>query len=643
MKLAIDGIKVTILDSNIIGFVNDNLINKIEATTDLDDSWKYSLLVRMVVENKFNIIKLSRNEQGLYVELTKDMLPFDGKYEMQFEYTSGDIVGHTEIFEVWVKHTIEALSAWENTPSEFEQIRKEIKESEDIVKEAEETVLENLKNTVKFFNTVDEMKNSTILELGDFCITLGYYEPNDGGGGSFQIREKTGSDIENLGSLIFISNSTLLAELIVENNTINVKQFGAKGDGVTDDTEPIKSAIMFLEDDSSLYFPKGIFKVSINLGTTLFEITKSNITIFGNLTRIVLTPNDSKEYNIFKIYNANNVFIKGLTIVGDRKQHDYNTISSTHEFGYGIYIHGDNSSYPVNCIVKDCNIYDMTGDAIVTKNGLSGGRILIQDCELHHCRRQGISVLDTDDITINNCYIHDIGKSDGVLGTSPQSGIDIEPASGSFYVNSVSINGCTIKNCTGFTIVSAEAIIDKCGFIDIKNSKIGQLSIAPPCEIINSQIGSKEKGVSYFYVSWYDINNPNILLLNTGILNNCIIYLENEAVTYTNRMNNCTIIGVGEDNTSQVKYSNFIDCIVENCQICQNNNVSYGGAYKNIYKNCRFNILNSKLKPFNFCVYENCEVINGNNFDIQFIKCILDEKYFQNGIYNQCYIASENN
>lgn len=47
---------------------------------------------------------------------------------------------------------------------------------------------------------------------------------------------------------------------------INVKSYGAKGDGITDDTEAISNAISALPVGGTLYFPEGVYRVSnINL------------------------------------------------------------------------------------------------------------------------------------------------------------------------------------------------------------------------------------------------------------------------------------------------------------------------------------------------------------------------------------------
>ncbi|MED0978648.1 right-handed parallel beta-helix repeat-containing protein [Bacillus paramycoides] len=108
----------------------------------------------------------------------------------------------------------------------------------------------------------------------------------------------------------------------------------------------------------------------------------------------------------------------------------------THEWGQGIQINGSH-----NIVINNVEISDCTGDAIATawleyKLNSSdyiqedmGSYIYIHSCNLHHCRRQGISLTGSNDIYISSNKIHHIGKADDdvtVDGTAPMFGIDIE-------------------------------------------------------------------------------------------------------------------------------------------------------------------------------------------------------------------------
>ncbi|MDP4083186.1 MAG: right-handed parallel beta-helix repeat-containing protein [Bacillota bacterium] len=112
------------------------------------------------------------------------------------------------------------------------------------------------------------------------------------------------------------------------------------------------------------------------------------------------------------------------------------TSKFTHEWGQGIEIKGS-----TQVMIQNVEIMNCTGDAISTSwleykqnpndytQEQMGLKIYIKDCNLHHCRRQGISLCGSNDIYVENNKIDHIGFADDgitVDGTAPMFGIDIE-------------------------------------------------------------------------------------------------------------------------------------------------------------------------------------------------------------------------
>ena len=104
------------------------------------------------------------------------------------------------------------------------------------------------------FNTVADLLEATNLINGSYAETLGYYSVNDGGASLYQIVE----DIPESGHYETLDNG-LYAKLILKDNTLNIRQMGAKGDGVTEDTTIFQDAFIKY---NNIYIPNGNYIVN---------------------------------------------------------------------------------------------------------------------------------------------------------------------------------------------------------------------------------------------------------------------------------------------------------------------------------------------------------------------------------------------
>ena len=107
-----------------------------------------------------------------------------------------------------------------------------------------------------YYNSVADMKADTKLKVGDMVVTLGYYEPNDGGGAEYQIL--SGSYEDDGGYYHQIINS-IFAKLIIKNDIINIKQFGAKGDNSFDNTDILKALFYEKTHNKTIVIPEGTY------------------------------------------------------------------------------------------------------------------------------------------------------------------------------------------------------------------------------------------------------------------------------------------------------------------------------------------------------------------------------------------------
>ena len=117
-----------------------------------------------------------------------------------------------------------------------------------------------------------------------------------------------GTSYSKLGDRLNEVDSQLEQNVTKLNNFIrvNVRDFGAIGDGLADDTSSIQNAINFIRDNNlsgygSVYFPSGKYKISSSI-----EITNNKLSIIGDgFSSIIYAEGTSDNLVSFNIFNLN--------------------------------------------------------------------------------------------------------------------------------------------------------------------------------------------------------------------------------------------------------------------------------------------------------------------------------------------------
>ncbi len=180
---------------------------------------------------------------------------------------------------------------------------------------------------------------------------------------------------------------------------------------------------------NTVVIEKGDYYVSAmkNADNCLIIGDNSDIVLNGD---IHLRPNDYPNYSVVSIF-GDNVTLKGNGgIYGDKVDH----IGEIGEWGMCLTLKGNAAC------VENITIRDAWGDCIYITGRAKD--ILIKNCLLGNGRRQGISIISANNVSVIGCVITDIS------GTSPEYAIDVEPNERD-SVDNVLVDRVKVRNCKG--------------------------------------------------------------------------------------------------------------------------------------------------------------------------------------------------
>lgn len=365
---------------------------------------------------------------------------------------------------------------------------------------AQDGTLENLISeylrlaTTYVYNNVAEMKLATNLINGSFARTSGFYSYNDGGGSYYKIRQVTTDDDIDEMFIIALADTSLVAELIV-NDELNIKQIGAKGLISVDDTLKIQKAC---EKEYNLYFPKGTYFLNTQL------------VIFNATNRII--RGDGIQNTIFKVSNNQ---------VGSHTSYISNSVFEENINNFTM------KDLSINCGTQNVNRY---GLSLLTIN-----RLNLENIEIYNNKGYATRLNDSTNITANNLYLHDCYEpvsGDGVAGGfygQNMKNVQINntkvincgdhafyltgdiAGSGTTYAENIQLNNVYCKNIgsDGYTAGGAITI-----YGDIKNVELSN------CIIEDSREGIHISNHGSVLITPKDITISNCIIknsLNTGI------------------------------------------------------------------------------------------------------------------------------
>lgn len=193
-------------------------------------------------------------------------------------------------------------------------------------------------NSLLVFNSVEDLKLSDNLIENSTAKTLGYYSNGDGGGGVYKIISIDNTIIiDNAKYIPITSSPNLVAELIFTD--INLNQWGAKGDGIQDDTLQILNAINYASQNNLpiVCCPGKTFLISETLPFNNLNVNLNNSTIKTNNNIDLITINTTEYYGIIEnaILDCSNSNSGIMVTVGRKKT--FNNIIFNNINNYGFY------------------------------------------------------------------------------------------------------------------------------------------------------------------------------------------------------------------------------------------------------------------------------------------------------------------
>lgn len=223
---------------------------------------------------------------------------------------------------------------------------------------------------------------------------------------------------------------------------LSPEQFGARGDGRSDDTAAIQACIDRAPPGGVVRLRRGaVYRIDTNVNPTWNRFgglkMRSRVTLDLNGAELRALPSEHNAGAVVQAPRVDGWRILGPgRIVGERAVHR----GSSGEWGMGIAAFAGRGWI----IGPDVEVSDCWGDGILLgaleRPGMFCEDFLISGVRVSRCRRNGISVTAGRNGRLENLRIESIG------GTNPEGAIDLEPDHTEHPNRNIVISGGTIRD-----------------------------------------------------------------------------------------------------------------------------------------------------------------------------------------------------
>jgi len=235
----------------------------------------------------------------------------------------------------------------------------------------------------------------------------------------------------------------------VHSPAVNVRDFGATGNGLSNDSNAFSKALQLLSRKAianrRLLIPDGTYVVGdlvISNGISIDGQSDRAVLIQSANSKYILSVNPHSGGDANPASNTKNIHIRNIQFSGwvDRRT-------------FSEHIHLLNINACTGLVVENCTFSGFCGDGIYLGSSNQSGterhnrNIVVRGCTfdgINGNNRNGISVIDCDGLVIEGCFFTNCSRKD------MPGAIDIEPDDHKFHrVRNIVIRNNRISFCTG--------------------------------------------------------------------------------------------------------------------------------------------------------------------------------------------------
>ena len=306
-------------------------------------------------------------------------------------------------------------------------------------------------NSISALRAVSKITNANV-------FVSGYYAEGDGGGGAY-VYNAASSATDNGGTIIVATDGGRW--YLAYTTMPSVKQFGAYGNGSTDDAAAINAA---LAASSDIYFPAGTYLVQ----SPITLMNDANLVGAGvDCAIIVRGASIADSEGAIGVDSGSASVQIGPFTIRDLTVQGANSV-------FMEYLHLISLNGVIDALIFNVKFKQFQGDGLYVGSGYAGGserhnlNVRVLNCifdGVNNTNRNGITVTDGDQIVIeNNYFTH-------VTYNGEPGAIDIEPDGYSYSI----IKNIIVKNNRFSNIGGSVAVI---------SVQIPAAVTAPPTNII---------------------------------------------------------------------------------------------------------------------------------------------------------------